>query len=199
MNIPITFSEQGAHFRISTSELASLDVLSYREYDAELRALPIGKAALMLRLVVLAGGDDALVEKDGREVVRSDMDGADATTSAMAHILDPLIGDAVMNVGRLTVDVIESNEIDNTEAKPVTSFEVLSGAYKWAQNIVQSHKDQLIDNPEITPVVPFETIDDMPERGDTALERQGLWLTPSFVSFNHFAIHRTSNYKQVNG
>jgi hypothetical protein len=182
MNTPIRFNNEGAHFRIADSELMALDTIAVEKYGEPVRELPIGKATAVLRNILLAGGVNGRLENEaGKTVVSSDMDGQEATVAAYAKVYDPYLGHAVLNIGRVSVDIIKVNEIDSPEAEPIFSFEILSNAYKWAKSVVEHHKSATYLHGDEIVSLPSGSLTDTPDRGELALEHQGLWLMRSGI------------------
>lgn len=178
MNTPVSFSEEGAHFRISTGELDALDTIGMEQHGGRVEELPIGRAASLLRIILLAGAEDAMIVDENSKVIASaEMDGPETVVNIAAKQYDPHFRRSVMEIGRVTVDVIDNAQIDKLDAVPVKSFEITSNAFKWARSVVDLHLNSLFDDPEATPVIPAELLASAPERAELALAHQGLSIT----------------------
>jgi hypothetical protein len=118
MNNPVTFSSTGAHFRIADTEYQALNEVALRDEGAPLRELPIGRAAMVLRIILLAAAQDVIIQKEGSTVASTEMDGQEAATGALMQLFNPEIKHAVMDVGRVSVSVINDEEINDNNAVP---------------------------------------------------------------------------------
>ena len=177
MNNPVTFDDEGAHFRISYSEFEALENIAEKEYGSGLPELPIGRTMRILSTVIYASSDSALIVDDnGHEIMASDMDGEEAVLGAMQKAFEPLIKRSVVEIGRVTVNVVNNEETDINNAESLFEFEVLSRAYKWAQQVVKAHSNALQEDNDRTPSLSHALTTEMPETGETSLEILGLKL-----------------------
>lgn len=181
MNTPLTFTERGAHFRISDNEYRYLDDMAKEDFEKPLDDLPIGKATTLLRAIPLAGAFDAVVidAETQRTIASTDMDGKEAIISIFAKGMDPHLEHAVRDIGRVTVAVVKSAEIDKPDADPVFKLEILSRAHVWSKKVVELHRDSLYENGAVNPIIPESLLTEMPERAEVTLATQGLYLSPS--------------------
>jgi hypothetical protein len=179
MNSPVNFSDEGAFFRIAETEYEALDEIAQERHGTSLRELPIGKAASILRIIIMTASQDVIVQDENGVIASTAMDSEEAAYGVLEKVIAPFMKHAVMDVGRLSVRVIKDKEINNKEARPALAFEITSLARKWSDKVLELHSTSLFDNGETVPAITGDILLDMPERGETALALQGLALRSS--------------------